>query len=428
MKIGVAGLWHLGSVYSACLASLKHEVVGYDPNGTTTSGLSQGKAPIFEPGLSELIEKGLKEKNLRFSSQPSDLLECDVVLLTFDTPVDAKGEADVPFVLEQAKKVFPSLKRGAVFLICSQVPVGSILSLEKEMSRLHGRTDVTFCYSPENLRLGEAIKTFFGGRFVVGTPDGRVNPSLEKMLQTADVPLEWMRVASAEMTKHALNAFLATSVVFINDIASLCEHFGADAREVERGLKTDVRIGPKAYLRPGSAYAGGTFARDIGFLTKLSKQAGLSGALFSAVDASNTEHRQWAQRKLEKTVGSLCGKKIALFGLTYKADTDTLRCSDSVALAQWLHEKGAAVSALDAHVRSVPDDLSYIGLENEAEQALNKADALVVFYQHERFQKLDGEQLRAWMQKPLILDPLGLFEKSWGQESALHYYRVGKTV
>src|SRR6185436_17819245 len=178
-----------------------------------------------------------------------------------------------------------------------------------------------------------------------------------QILEPLGRPIQWMRVESAEMTKHALNAFLATSVAFINEIAAVCEVTGGDAKEVERALKSEGRIGPGAYLSPGAAFAGGTLARDIAFLLGTGSRLGLTTPLFGGVKASNDVHRQWARRRLGELLGEVSGKTVAVLGLTYKANTDTLRRSESVGLCHWLAERGARVRAHDPAIRERAPEL-----------------------------------------------------------------------
>ena len=199
------------------------------------------------------------------------------------------------------------------------------------------------------------------------------------LLERFSSNLLWMSWESAEMTKHALNAFLATSVVFINELATLCESVGADAREVEKGLKSEARIGKKAYLRPGPAIAGGTLARDVNFLTQIGTREALQTPLFSSILKSNAIHKQWACQRIQQVLGNLQDKKIAILGLAYKAGTDTLRRSASVETCLALQEKGAIIMAFDPAIHKLPPKLSpFITLQPSRRQAITHADALVI--------------------------------------------------
>jgi UDPglucose 6-dehydrogenase len=279
-----------------------------------------------------------------------------VIWVAYDTPVDEEDHADVNYVVERVSRLFPYLETGQEVLISSQLPVGTSRHLETLFAQARPGVDVSFSYSPENLRLGKAISVFTQpDRVVIGVRTEKSREVFARLLAPFTDHIEWMSVESAEMTKHALNAFLATSVTFINEIASICERVGADAKEVERGLKSESRIGPKAYLGPGGAFAGGTLARDIAFLTDLGQQNGLPMHLVPAVRASNDAHKHWPRRRLVDLLGDLRGKTIAVWGLTYKAGTDTLRRSSAIELCQWLREQGASVQAHDPAVKQLPE-------------------------------------------------------------------------
>ncbi len=357
MKVCVQGLWHLGSVTAASLASVGHDVVGLDVDQKTIDGLNQGKAPLFEPGLDDLLLAGITKGQMHFTTDIADAaVDAEVLWVTFDTPVDDDDRADVEFVLNQIKSVLPTLADGTVVLVSSQMPVGSIRKLEAFVCENLPNKQLSFACSPENLRLGKALDVFLKpDRIVVGVRTDDARRKLEQLLLPVTDRIEWMSVESAEMTKHAINAFLATSVTFANEIAAICELVGADAKEVERGLKTEMRIGPKAYLSPGGPFAGGTLARDIEFLGIESRAKQLVTPLLSSVRVSNDEHKNWVRRKLLERFSALKGVQVAIWGLTYKPGTDTLRRSLAVELCDWLIEQGAAVHVHDPVVHELPE-------------------------------------------------------------------------
>ena len=370
MRVCVFGLWHLGSVTAACLASVGHDVVGLDFDANTIERLKGGEPPLHEPGLADLVRQGLDRGKLRFTTDAADAVRgARVLWVTFDTPVDEDDHADVDYVTSRIESLFDHLDRGTLVIVSSQLPVGSVRELAR---RANGR--FAFASAPENLRLGKAIDVFLKpDRVVVGTRDEADRKTIEELLAPLNARIEWMSVESAEMTKHALNAFLATSVAFINEIATVCEAVGADAQEVARGLKSDARIGPRAYLGPGGAFAGGTLARDIEFL-----KSRHDVPLIASVKTSNDRHKEWPRRKLQSLIGDLRDKTIAVWGLTYKPGTDTLRRSSSVELCRWLISRGAIVKAHDPLVKSLPQELSQIQLCKTTDETLQDADALVV--------------------------------------------------
>jgi UDPglucose 6-dehydrogenase len=426
MNVCVYGLWHLGSVTAACMAE-HFPTVGLDPDEAVVAGLHDGRSPILEPGLPELVRAGLASGRLQFSSDVARVATADVVWITFDTPVNEDDEADVESVVRHAEALFPHLASGAVVLISSQVPVGTTARLERGFAAVAAGRRVEFACSPENLRLGKAIDVFRkADRIVVGARTAEARARIGKLLAPLARPIQWMRVESAEMTKHAVNAFLATSVVFINEIAAACEATGADAKEVERGLKSEARIGPGAYLGPGAAFAGGTLARDVAFLLGIGAREGFATPLFAGVKQSNDGHRLWARRRLADLLESLDGKAIAVLGLTYKPNTDTLRRSESVALCRWLIEQGAIVRAYDPAIREKSAELpAGLALSASLAEAIVDADAIVVATEWPAFRELTADLLAALGRRPLVLDANRFLAGNLADDGRLHYVAVG---
>lgn len=430
MNIAVAGLWHLGTVTAACLASVGYTVIGFDENAEIIDGLQKGQLPVFEPGLEDLVRRGAETGRCTFSSNPANVAAAEIIWITYDTPVDETDRADVEYVIQRVTTLFPFVSEGALVLISSQLPVGSTRRLEEIYRRVRPGGTATFAYSPENLRLGKAIEAFTRPERVVGgvrTAEGRTR--IERLLRPFAERIEWMSVESAEMTKHALNAFLATSVVFINELSALCEHVGADAREVERGLKSDGRIGPRAYLRPGLAFAGGTLARDVAFLVDIGRSEELSTHLCSAVLLSNEAHRQWPRRRLMEAFGNLHGRLIAILGLTYKPGTDTLRRSGTVEICRWLREQGALIAAYDSAVKTLPAELTeVIQLRPSVEMTLRGADAVLVATEWPEFSSIRAADVVEWMAQPIVLDPWRFLETNMAADKRIQYLAVGRAA
>jgi UDPglucose 6-dehydrogenase len=426
MNVCVFGLWHLGSVTAACVAE-HFPTLGLDPDETVAAALRDGRPPIFEPGLQELVRAGVAGGRLQFSSDLTRVADADVVWVTFDTPVNQDDEADVEVVVRRVESLFPHLRSGAVVLVSSQVPVGTIARLERSFAAVAAGRRVDFACSPENLRLGKALDVFrHPDRIVVGARSDEARARIQELLAPLGRPLQWMRVESAEMTKHAVNAFLATSVVFINEIAAACEATGADAKEVERGLKSEARIGPGAYLGPGAAFAGGTLARDVAFLLGMGAQLGFETPLLAGVKQSNDVHRQWARRRLDELLGGVAGKTVAVLGLTYKPNTDTLRRSESVALCHWLVQQRAIVRAHDPAIRERAAELpAALAVASTVDEAVSDADAIVVATEWPAFRELSAERLAAGGRRPLVLDANRFLAAKLGDDARVRYVAVG---
>ena len=427
MNVAVLGLWHLGSVTAACLASAGHAVRAFDPVPGTVAALAAGRPLVAEPRLPELIASGITSGRLLFTSDLSSAVQdADVTWVTFDTPVDDEDVADVAFVEHQIEAAYPYLADRSVVLSSSQLPVGTIRKLEHAWEKAAAGRTVSFACSPENLRLGKAIEVFTNpDRVIVGVRDAHARARVQALLQPITDRIEWMSVESAEMTKHAVNAFLATSVTFINELAALCERTGADAKEVERGLRTERRIGPHAYLSPGGAFAGGTLARDVTFLRGLGSQVGRPTPLLDGVLASNAAHRMWAQRRLESDLGRLAGAKIAVWGLTYKPGTDTLRRSDAIDLCRWLVSQGASVHVHDPAAPAVPDDVA-VTRHDDPLAAAAGARALVLATGWPAYREVDIDRLATVAPRLLVLDANQFLGEILANDVRFRFVAVGQ--
>jgi UDPglucose 6-dehydrogenase len=424
-RIAVVGMWHLGPVTAACLASVGHNVTAIDEDAQIIAGLVQNNPPVAEPCLAGTIARECEAGRLRFSACLEDAGRCDVVWIAYDTPVNESDNADTEVVHGHSMRVLEHVGDGTVLVVSSQMPVGSIARMEREFAPHAAGRRVSFVCAPENLRLGKAMEVFLHpDRVVLGVRDLAAQSTLEAIYAPFTDRIEWMSVESAEMTKHAINAFLATSVCFINEIATLCERVGADAGEVERGLKTDQRIGQRAYLHAGGAIAGGTLARDLGFLQLLGRKTVAPLPLIDGVRASNENHKAWLQRQISEALGDLRGLTLAILGLTYKPGTNTLRRSPSVEIARWLNEKGASVRAFDPQIAQLPEDMrSTMALGSSIADGLQGADALVVMTPWPEFQMLDPSLVPS-----IVFDAGRFLEKSLNGQPGLRYYSIGRAI
>lgn len=422
--ICVYGLWHLGCVTAACLAAAGYRVIGLDPDPDRVAALATGTPPIAEPGLAALIEAGLATQRLCFTDDPSmALADASLLWVTFDTPVDDEDRADSTWVRRQIDAVHAWVAPDSLVLVSSQVPVGFTRVLESDWQI--DRPDVTFACSPENLRLGKAIEVFQApGRVVVGLGRGANRDRIAELLAPFCGAVEWMTLESAEMTKHALNSYLAVSVVFTNELARLCERVGADALEVERGLRSDSRIGKGAYVSPGLAIAGGTLARDVRFLASLADTHDIALPVIQAIQASNALHAEWPHERVVDLVRDVPSPRVALLGLTYKPGTDTLRRSSAVELGQALARRGMTVTAFDPAVIALPPEINGLHLARTAEESLVGADVAVVATTWPAFRDLTSAQLKRVMRHARVVDPSG-FLSHLAADDGLSYVRVG---
>jgi UDPglucose 6-dehydrogenase len=388
MNIVVLGMWHLGCVTAACAAKFE-SVIGLDLDPQVIKQLRQGKPPLFEPGLAELVDRCLQSGRLRFSDDPaSACVEADLLWVCYDTPVDESDHLDLTPVFDGIRRCAGFLRPETLVLVSSQVPVGT----SRELQKAH--PDLRFAYSPENLRLGKALEIFLqSDRIILGVRTNQDADALAPVLNHFTNNLIVVGVESAEMIKHAINAFLASSITFMNEIARICERVGADAREVERGLKSEGRIGPGAYLSPGGPFAGGTLARDVVVLTEIAQKKEEPLALIPAIKLSNDQHKGWAIQALKAELGSLSGKLIAVLGVTYKPGTDTLRRSLAIELCRWLLRDGARVRAYDPVVESLPAELTGVTLSRDLPNVVQGTAAIVICTEWPQIRAADWEKL-----------------------------------
>jgi UDPglucose 6-dehydrogenase len=428
MKVAVLGMWHLGTVTAACVATAGIRVVGIDDDAERVAGLARGEPPLFEPRLAELLRTSLDADTFSVATDPAAAADADVVWVCHDTPVDDQDRADVAFVVRRVEALFDHLKDGAVVLVSTQLPVGSIRALEHAYAARQRGRSVAFACSPENLRLGQAIQVFQNpGRIVVGVRDQRTKSVLDPLLRRFCDNLIWMSVESAEMVKHALNAFLATSITFTNEIATICERVGADASEVEAGLRSDPRIGQRAYVKAGPSFAGGTLARDVNFLDQLARQHRLAVPVIGNVLASNRAHGQWALGQLRHLLGPLEGKTVAILGLAYKPGTSTLRRSTAIELVRALLQERVAVRAFDPRVAAMPDDLAaQVTIAPDAAAAVRGADALVVATEWPEFRSLSADDIANAMNGNIVLDAGRFLAANLSTSRRLRLYSVGR--
>jgi UDPglucose 6-dehydrogenase len=429
MTVCVYGLWHLGTVTAACLASRGISTVGLGETPVAAAELNAGKAPLFEPGLDALLAQGLQGGTLSFTNDVAGAVSlADLLWVNFDTPVNDNDVADVGYVLDRVRGTFPHLKDGAVVLISSQVPVGSTALLELDFAAGAKGRKVFFAYSPENLRLGDAIRVFTQSeRIVIGVRGDDARKVIEPVLKPFCDTLLWTRVESAEMVKHALNSYLATCVTVTNEIATICESVSADMSEVEAALRLDPRIGTKAYVRAGSAFGGGTLARDVQFLKSIAKDCGVRVPVLAAVLESNDHHKGWVVRHLRRQLGALAGKKVGVLGLAYKAGTDAIRRSVAIEVIEELMAEGADVTVFDPKVAALPEPFcSAVTIASSANAVFKGSEAVVLATGWPQFRELDFATLLPSMKRAMLIDQNAFASKQLAELSGLDYIVAGK--
>lgn len=384
-KIAVVGLWHLGEIFSAGLAELGHTVIGISDDKKVVDGLNNNQPPLPEPALEALIKKNITAKRLSYTTDFSQIKNCQVVWLTFDTPVDEKDNSDLSMIFQAIKKAKPYFKKDVLLVISSQVPVGVSEKLADGLD---------YVYTPENLRLGEAVDCFLNpGRVIVGANNSASLGKIKEIFAPLKTEIISMSPISAEFGKHALNAFLAASICFANDLADLAENIGADMKDISRVLKSDRRIGPKAYLDAGLSFSGGTLNRDLKVLLALAKRFKIRPSVVESLYEKNEARKNLVMERLKKILKKVKGKKIAVFGLTYKPGTKTLRRSHAMEVVKNLIQQGASLRLHDPQVSK--EDVADLPVKffSDPYEAVSGAAAVVVMTPWPDFKNLQFSHL-----------------------------------
>ena len=433
MRIVLIGSGYVGLVSGACFADFGHHVCCVDNDEGKISALRAGQIPIFEPGLDELVAKNAAAGRLRFELDLAAALpEADAVFIAVGTPSRrGDGHADLSYVYAAAKEMAPHLRPGAVVVTKSTVPVGTGDEVERIIRE--ARPDLAFSVAsnPEFLREGAAIDDFKRpDRVVIGVDDEHAATVLHEIYRPLlgnETRLLVMARRAAELTKYAANAFLATKISFINEIADLCEKVRADVHDVAKGIGLDSRIGAR-FLQPGPGYGGSCFPKDTLALLKTGQDFEAPLRIVEAVVASNDMRKRSMGRKVVQALGGEAhGKTVALLGLTFKANTDDMRDSPSLAIVRALQDAGASVRAYDPEgmeqAAKLLDEVTYC---NDAYEAMDGAHAAVIVTEWDAFRALDFERAKGLLGEPLLVDLRNLYDRADVERHGFRYVAVGR--
>jgi len=426
------GAGYVGLVSGACFADFGHQVICVDKDAAKIAALKRGEIPIFEPGLDELLESNIKQGRLEFAADTSRVGEADAVFIAVGTPSRrGDGHADLSFVYQAVREIAPLLAATAVLITKSTVPVGTGDEIENILRNARPDADIQVVSNPEFLREGAAIQDFkHPDRIVVGTDQERgrkVLGEIYRPLYLNAPPIIYVSRRTAELIKYASNAFLATKITFINEIADLCEQVGADVQEVARGMGLDNRIGAK-FLHPGPGFGGSCFPKDASALIKTAHDHGVPLRLVEAVAAVNDQRKRAMARKVVLALGgSVRGKTIAVLGLTFKPNTDDTRDSPAIPLITALQDLGAIVRGYDpAGMEQAKPHLPDVHYCQSAYSAAEGAEALVIATEWEQFRALDLSRLKDVMAWPLIIDLRNIYRDDEMQRAAFRYVPIGR--
>jgi len=432
MRVCVVGSGYVGLVTGACLADSGNFVVCADKDADKVERLSRGECPIFEPGLAELVQTNLAAGRLRFTTDTAAAVaQSRVIFIAVGTPPKADGSADLSAIEQVAETIGRHLVGYTVIAIKSTVPVGTGRRIE---SLLRGLTGEPFAVAsnPEFLKEGNAVDDFLRpDRVVIGTDDPEARAilsELHKPFVRNNRPILLMSREAAEMTKYAANAYLATRISFINEIAELCERLGVDVDEVRRGIGSDDRIGHH-FLYPGVGYGGSCFPKDVQALAETARQVGARAEICESVHRRNVEQRMRLVRQVSERLGpELGGVKLAVWGLAFKPKTDDVREAPAITIVQELLRRGAEMHVHDPRAienakRLLGDAVHY---HRDAYEALDGADALITCTEWMEYRSPDFELMRQRMRRPLIFDGRNIYDLAMMRRYGFEYYSVGR--
>lgn len=439
MQITIFGSGYVGLVTAACLADVGHQVLCMDVDADKVAQLKRGEVPIYEPGLTELVQRNYEAGRLHFTTDAETAVAFGVLqFIAVGTPPDEDGSADLQYVLAVARSIGRYMVDEKVVVTKSTVPVGTADRVNQALSQALAQRGVSVpfdvCSNPEFLKEGSAIEDFnHAARIVVGTDSERVRVLMRECYAPyirLQEKLVFMGVRAAELTKYAANAMLATKISFMNEIANLAERLGADIEEVRKGIGSDPRIGYH-FIYPGCGYGGSCFPKDVKALAATAQQVGYTPALLNAVEAVNQHQKEGMFAKLQKAFdGELAGKTIALWGLAFKPNTDDMREAPSRALMEALWRAGARVQAFDPKAMTECQRLysqqAALTLAASREDALQGADALVICTEWKEFRAVDFQWLKNTLRYPIVVDGRNLYAPDLVKQAGLLYYAVGR--
>lgn len=436
MNIAIVGTGYVGLVSGACFAEMGIDVTCVDINPEKIKCLLNGEIPIYEPGLDDLVKRNVEAGRLHFTTDLTTCLDnVEVVFSAVGTPPDEDGSADLQYVLEVARTFGRNIKKYTILVTKSTVPVGTAKKvkavIEEELTKRDEQIDFEVASNPEFLKEGAAIKDFMSpDRVVVGVESDRAKKVMERLyrpFQMNNYRLYFMDIPSAEMTKYAANAMLATRISFMNDIANLCDLVGANVDMVRKGIGADTRIGSK-FLYPGCGYGGSCFPKDVKALARTAREYGYTMGVIEAVEAVNERQKEIVVKKLQDKLGTLRGKTIALWGLAFKPETDDMREAPALVVIEKLLEAGASVKvydpvAMDECRRRIGDRVVYC---KDMYDVVIDADALAVLTEWKEFQIPSWSVIKRVMKQPVLVDGRNIYSKDEVIAEGFEYAAIGK--
>jgi UDPglucose 6-dehydrogenase len=433
MRVVMIGSGYVGLVSGTCFADFGHVVTCIDKDQAKIEALRRGVIPIYEPGLDVLVANNVRDGRLSFSTDLETAVgDADVVFIAVGTP-SRRGDnhADLAYVFQAARDIAGALKGYTVVCTKSTVPVGTGDEIERIIREARPDSDVSVASNPEFLREGAAIEDFKRpDRIVIGITDTRAREVMAELyapLFINQAPLMFTERRSAELIKYAANAFLATKITFINEIADLCEEVGVNVQDVARGIGLDNRIGTK-FLHAGPGYGGSCFPKDTNALAKTAQDFGVPLRLVETTIAVNDQRKRGVARKVMTACGgSVRGKTIAILGLTFKPNTDDMRDAPSIAVIRYLQDNGARIRAYDPKgMEQAKAELTDVEYASNAYDCVAGADALCILTEWEQFRALDLDRIQALLRAPVIVDLRNIYKPDDMRRRGYTYYSIGR--
>lgn len=429
MKIVVIGTGYVGLVTGTCLADIGHQITCVDIDKNKIENLKKGIIPIYEPGLSEIVKKNFDQGNLEFTTDTDKAVkESEVVFIAVGTPSLPDGSVNLDYVKKAAEDIAKAMNGYKVIVDKSTVPVGTGDVVGRTIAKYYSG-EFQVVSNPEFLKEGDAVVDFMKpDRIVIGSNDKKAEEIMLDIYEKLGGERVLTTVKNAELIKYASNAYLATSISFINSVANICEKVGADVNEVSRGMRADKRIGQYAFLAAGVGYGGSCFPKDVKGMIQTANENEIGFEILDSVEAANEAQKKSLLPKIHRLLGDdLCGKKIAIWGLAFKPETDDVRESPALTIIKQLQDRDATIAAFDPiAAENMKKEIPDLNIVSDMYECLKNAECLVITTAWKQFKEADLNKIKSFLKSPNVVDGRNLFEIGEMKKLGFNYLSVGR--
>jgi UDPglucose 6-dehydrogenase len=428
MKVSVIGVGYVGLVTATCLANLGNKVIGIDIDKKKIDNLKKGIIPIYEPGLEDMVKKNYQAKRINFTTNfNKSVQKSDIVFIAVGTPPQEDGSADLQYVLTAAKQIAKAMKKYTIVINKSTVPIGTGKMVENEIKKYY-KDDFDVVSNPEFLREGSAVSDFLNpDRVVIGHASKKSKEMLNKLYKPLNTTILFTNIKTAEMIKYASNSMLATQISFINSIANICKKVGANVEDVSRGMKLDKRIGKYSFLSAGAGYGGSCFPKDVKALVQIARKNDYHFKILEEVENVNKLQRVAIANEVLKMLKKPKGKKVAIWGLAFKPNTDDMREAPSIDIIQALQNQGVKIQAFDPvaqdNARTMLKNIKYF---HNSKEVLIGCDLLLVMTDWDEFKQIDIKIIKKKLKKPVIFDARNIWDPEEMKKEKIIYQSIGR--